>query len=85
MFADVNQNSVDISPDIRAWCLDSRNDLWNDLQPGINVNSGEPAAHCMADVIVISILEPQSEQSQRVLKSVLIAQRDRLDETCENI
>lgn len=56
--------------------------LRNDFEPSIDLNVGETFAHCMADVVVMSVFEPERQQPKSVLKSVLVSQRDRTEETC---
>ena len=40
-----------------------RPNLRDDLQPGVDFDIGEPARHCMTDVVVRAIFEPQGQQS----------------------
>lgn len=54
--------------------------LRDNLEPCVDLNSREPATHGMADIIVLSILEPKGQQAQSVLQRLLILQRDRLEE-----
>ena len=67
VFADFREQVVDVPPDVAARCLDTGDNLRDDLQPGIDLDVSEAVAHGMANFLVCTILEPQREESQRVL------------------
>jgi phenylpropionate dioxygenase-like ring-hydroxylating dioxygenase large terminal subunit len=55
--------------------------LRDNFKPCIYFHGGEAIAHGMADVVVVAVFEPEGQQSQCVLQSFLILQRDRPEET----
>ena len=61
---------VDVSSDVRAWRLDTSNDLRDDFEPRIDFNVGKARGHRMTDIIVCTVLEPKRQQSECVLQCV---------------
>ena len=55
--------------------------LRDDIQPGVDLNICEPAHHCMTDVVVRAIFEPQGEQSQSILQCICPLQSNRPEES----
>ena len=75
VFADFREQVVDVPPDVAARCLDTGDNLRDDLQPGIDLDVSEAVAHGMANIVMRAILEPQRKQSERILQRVLIPER----------
>jgi hypothetical protein len=47
--------------------MDSRDELWNDLQPCVDRNGGESVEQGLLHDAQVTVLEPQSKQTQRIL------------------
>lgn len=61
MFANVNKLYVNISPNISARRLNLCDYLWNDLEPSIDSDTGGPAGHRIADVIMTTEFKPEGQ------------------------
>jgi len=55
--------------------------LRNYVEPSVNRYRIETFAHSNADILLLAKLEPQSQQSQRILQGVITAQGDGLEES----
>lgn len=73
MFSDVRKDQIDVTPNISARCLDTGNDLRYNFKPGVDVDHVKAVRDGMAHFIVSPKPEPECQQTQRVLKCVLIA------------
>lgn len=82
VFADFAEKKVDIASDVCMRCLNARNNLGDDIQPGINRELSKPRPHSIVDIVVGTKLEPKGQEAEGVLKSLFIAKTDRFEETC---
>jgi hypothetical protein len=61
MLSNVSKQVIDIPTYIGTRGLNSSNDLWDNLEPGVDLNGSETRGHCMANIIVCAIFEPECQ------------------------
>merc|ERR1719209_974323 len=76
MLAHVGQELMDQSRYFHPWCVDPRNQLRDDLEPGVDVDGPQTFIQGFVHVVIVPIIKPESQQSQSVLKVETLGQRD---------
>ena len=83
MLAHVGQELMDQSRYFHPWSVDSRNQLRDDLEPGVDVDGSETFIESLVHIIVLSVVEHQRQQSQSVLQRGSTGESDGANKTLE--
>ena len=83
MLAHISQQLMNQSRHLHPGSVDPRDQLGDDLEPGVDVDGSETFIESLVHIIVLSVVEHQRQQSQSVLQRGSTGESDGANKTLE--